>query len=110
MEIGGSPDIDLDPLRMDFSSDSGGFVMPSMEPSSYDFSQQSTGFLDEFRPGQSMKLVVLCFGEVGIGSVVDVYPSGQWLGVTIPAFSAEFILVRSTTIMVNAENFILEHR
>ena len=40
-----------------------------------------------------MKLVVPCFGEVGIGSVVDVHPSGQWLGVTIPPFSAEFILV-----------------
>ena len=45
-----------------------------------------------------MKLVVPCFGEVGIGSVVDVHPSRQWLGVTIPPFSAEFILVRPLTI------------
>ena len=57
-----------------------------------------------------MKLVVPCFGEVGIGFVVDVHPSGQWLGVTIPAFSAEFILVRPSTIVVNAENLILEPR
>ena len=55
-----------------------------------------------------MKLVVPCFGEVGIGSVVDVHPSGQWLGVTIPPFSEEFILVRSSTIVVNAETLILE--
>ena len=57
-----------------------------------------------------MKLVVPCFGEVGIGSVVDVHPSGQWLGVNIPPFSAEFILVRSSTIVVNVETLILEPR
>ena len=57
-----------------------------------------------------MKLVVPCFGEVGIGSVVDVHPSGQWLGVNIPPFSAEFILVRPSTIVVNAETLILEPR
>ena len=57
-----------------------------------------------------MKLVVPCFGEVGIESVVDVHPSGQWLGVTIPAFSAEFILVRPSTIVAIAENLILEPR
>ena len=57
-----------------------------------------------------MKLVVPCFGEVGIGSVVDVHPSGQWLVVTILAFSVEFILVRPSTIVVNAENLILEPR
>ena len=108
MDIKGSPDIDSDLLRMDSSSDSGGSVMSSMEPSSYDFSQQSTRRLDELRPGKSMKLIVPCFGEVGIGFVVDVHPSGQWLGVKIPAFSAEFILVRSSTIVVNAENLILE--
>ena len=110
MDIGGSPDIDSDLLRMDSSSDSGGSVMPSMEPSSYDFSQQSTGRSDELRSGQSVKLVVPCFGEVGIGSVVDVHPSGQWLGITIPTFSAEFILVRPSTIVVNAETLFLEPR
>ena len=108
MDIQGFPDIDSDLLRMDSSSDSGGSVMLSMEPSSFDFSQQSTGRSDELRPGQSVELVVLCFGEVGIGSVVDVHPYGQWLGVTIPPFSEEFILVRPSTIVVNAENLILE--
>ena len=67
IDIGGSPDIDSDLLRMDSSSDSGESVMPSMEPSSYDFSQQSTGRSDELRPGQSVKLVVPYFGEVRIG-------------------------------------------
>ena len=110
MDIRGFPDIDSDLLRMDSSSDSGGSVMPSMEPSSFDFSQQSTGRSDELRPGQSVKLVVPCFGEVGIGSVVDVHPSGQWLGVTIPPFSAEFILLRPSTIVANAENLTLEPR
>ena len=57
-----------------------------------------------------MKLVVPCFGEVGIGSIVDVHPFGQWLGITIPTFSAEFILVRPSTIVVNAESLILEPR
>ena len=57
-----------------------------------------------------MKLVVPCFEEVGIRSVVDVHPSGQWLGVNIPPFSAEFILVRLSTIVVNAETFISEPR
>ena len=95
---------------MDSSSDSGGSIMPSMEPSSFDFSQQSTGRSDELRPGQSVKLVVPCFGEVGIGLVVDVHLFGQWLGVTIPPFSAEFILVRPSTIMVNAETLILKPR
>ena len=76
MDIGGSPNIDSDHLRMDSSNDSGGSVMSSMEPSSYNFSQQSTGRSDELQPGQSVKLVVPCFGEVGIGSVVDVHPSG----------------------------------
>ena len=110
MDIWGFPDIDSDLLRMDSSSDSGGSVMPSMEPSSFNFSQQSTGRSDELRPRQSVKLVVPCFGEVGIGSVVDVHPSGQWLGVTIPPFSAEFIHVQPLTIVVNAENLILEPR
>ena len=110
MDIRGFPDIDSDLLRMDSSSDSGGFVMLSMEPSSDDFSQQSTGRLDELRLGQSVKLVVPCFGEVGIGSVVDTHPSRQWLGVTIPPYSTEFILVRLSTIVVNAENLILEPR
>ena len=108
MDIRGFPDIDSDLLRMDSSSDSGGSVMPSMEPSSFDFSQQSTGRSDELRPGQSMKLVVPCFGEVGIGSVVDVHPSRQWLGVTIPPFSVEFILLRPSTIVANVENLTLE--
>ena len=108
MDIGGSLDIDSDLLIMDSSSDSGGSIMLSMEPSSYDFSQQSTGRSDELRPGQFVKLVVPCFGKVGIGSVVDVHPSGKWLGVTIPTFSAEFILVRPSTIVANAENLILE--
>ena len=110
MDIWGFPDIDLDLLTMDSSSDSGGSVMPSMEPSSFDFSQQSIGRSDELRPGQSVKLVVPCFREVGIGSVVDVHPSGQWLGVTIPSFSAEFILLRPLTIVANAENLTLEPR
>ena len=110
MDIGGSPDIDLDLLRMDSSSDSGGFDMPSMEPSTYNFSQQSIGRSDELRPGQFVKLVVPCFGEVGIAFVVDVHPSEQWLGVTIPAFLAEFILVRPSTIVANAENLFLEPR
>ena len=55
-----------------------------------------------------MKLVVPRFGEVGIGSVADVHPFGQWLDVTIPAFSAKFILVRPLTIVANAENLFLE--
>ena len=111
VDIRGFPDFVSDLLRMDSSSDSGGFVMPSMEPgSSFDFSQQSTGRSDELRPGQSVKLVVPCFGEVGIGSVVDVHPSGQWLGVTIPPFSAEFILLRASTIVANAKNLTLEPR
>ena len=110
MDIVGSPDIDLHLLRMDSNSDSGGSDMPSMEPSSYNFSQQSTGRSDELQPGQSVKLVVPCFGEVGIGSVVDVHPFGQWLGVTIPTFLVEFILVRPSTIMANAENLFLEPR
>ena len=42
LDIGGSPNIDLDLLRMDSSSDSDGPDMPFMEPSSYDFSQQSS--------------------------------------------------------------------
>ena len=99
MNIGESPDIDSNLLRIDSSSDSGGFVMPSMEPSIYDFSQQSTRRSDELRPGQFVKLVVPCFGEVGIRSVVDV---------TILPFSAEFILVRPSTIVANAENLFLE--
>ena len=110
MDIRGFPDIDSDLLRMDSNSDSGGSVMPSMEPSSFDFSQQSTGRSDELRPRQSVKLVVPCFGEVGIRSVADVHPSGQWLGVTIPPFLAEFILVRPSTIVANAENLTLEPR
>ena len=93
LDIGGSPDIDSDLLRMDSSSDSGGSDMPFMKPSNYDFSQQSTGRSDELQPRQLVKLVVSCFEEVGITSIVDVHPFGQWLGITIPAFSAEFIHV-----------------
>ena len=108
VDIRGSLNIDSDLLRMDSSSDSDGLDMPFMEPSSYDFSQQSTGHSDELRLGQSVKLVVPCFGEVGIGSIIDVHSSEQWLGVTIPAFFAEFILVRPSTIVTNAENLFLE--
>ena len=40
VDIRGFPDFVSDLLRMDSSSDSGGSVMPSMEPgSSFDFSQ-----------------------------------------------------------------------
>ena len=78
---------------MDSSSDNDSPDMPYMEPSSYHFSQQSIGCSDELQPEQSVKLVVPHFGEVGIGSVVDVHPSGQWLSVTIPTFSVEFILM-----------------
>ena len=60
---------------MDSSSNSDGPDMSFMGSSSYDFSQQSIGRSDELRPGQSMKLVVPYFGEVGIGSIVDVHPS-----------------------------------
>ena len=55
-----------------------------------------------------MKLVDPHFGEVGIGSIVDVHPSRQWFGVAIPAFSAKFILVRPSTIVPVAENLFLE--
>ena len=110
LDIGGSLDIDSDLLRMNSCSDSDGPDMPFIGPFSYNFSQQSTGRSNELRPEQSVKLVVPCFGEVGIGSVVDVHPSRQWLGITIPAFSAEFILVRPSTIVANAENLFLEPR
>ena len=61
---------------MDSNSDSDGPDMPFMGPSSYNFSQQSTGHSDELQLGQSMKLIVPCFREVGIKSVVDVHPFG----------------------------------
>ena len=77
MDNGGSLDIDSNLLRMDSSSDNGGSDILSMEPPTYNFSQQSTGHSDELRSGQSVKLVVPCFGEVGIGFVVDVHPSVQ---------------------------------
>ena len=93
LDIGGSLDIDSDLLRMDSCSNSNGPDMLFMEPSSYNFSQQSIGRSDELQLGQSVKLVVPHFGEVGIGFVVDVHPSEQWHGVTIPAFSTEFIFV-----------------
>ena len=93
---------------MDSSSNSDGLDMSFMGPSSYDFSQQSIGRSNELRPGQAMKLVVLCFGEAGIGFVVDVHPFGQWLSVTIPAFSTKFILVQPSTIVPVAENLFLE--
>ena len=57
-----------------------------------------------------MKLVVPHFGEVGIGSVVEIHPSGQWLGVNILAFSTEFILVRPSSIVSDAGNLFLEPR
>ena len=95
---------------MDSSSDSDGLDMPFMGPSNYDFSQQSSGCLDELQPGQSVKLVVPRFGEVGIISVVDVHPSEQWFGITIPAFSTEFILVQPSTIMPVIENLFLKPR
>ena len=98
-DIEGSLDIDSDLLRMDSSSDSDGPDMPFMKPSSYDFSQQSSGRSEfELRLGQFVKLIVPHFEEVGIGSVVDVHPSRQWLCVTILAFSTEFIPVRPSTI------------
>ena len=110
LDIGGSPDIDSHLYRMDSSSDSDGPEMPFMGPSNYDFSQQSTGRSDELRPRQSVKLVVPHFGEVGIGLVVEVHPSGQWLGVNISAFSTEFILMRPSSIVSDAENLFLEPR
>ena len=93
---------------MDSSSDSGGPDMSFMGPSSYDFSQQLTSRSNELRPGQSVKLVVPLFGEIGIKFVVDVHPSRQWLGATIKAFSTEFILVRPSTIVPVAEDLFLE--
>ena len=77
LDIGGSPDIDSDLQRMDSSNDSDGPNMTFIGPSSYNFSQQSTSRSDELRLRQSEKLVVPRFREVGIGSVVDVYPSGH---------------------------------
>ena len=108
LDIKGSPDSDFGVHRMDSSSDSDGLDMLFMGPSNYDFSQQSSGRSDELRPGQAVKLVVPRFGEIGIGSIVDVHRPGQWLSVNIPAFSMEFILVRPSTIVPIVENLFLE--
>ena len=41
-----------------------------------------------------MKLLSPGFGDVGIGIILEVNPTGQWLGVDIPLGSTEFILLR----------------
>ena len=60
---------------MDFSSDTDGPSILFMGPSNYNFFQQSIGCSNELWFKQSVKLVILCFEEVGIGSPVDVHPS-----------------------------------
>jgi hypothetical protein len=56
----------------------------------------------------SVKLPSTEFGDVGIGTIVEVHPMGQWLGVDIPLVSNEFILLRPTIVKPCTEDLPLD--
>ena len=52
--------------------------------------------------GDSVKLFVDGFGEVGVGSIVEARPQGQWLGVPIPVEPWMFVLLRLLFLILKA--------
>jgi hypothetical protein len=44
-------------------------------------SQESSGRSESLKPGLLVNLLRDGFGEVGHGTIVEVHPTGQWLGV-----------------------------
>jgi hypothetical protein len=56
----------------------------------------------------SVKLLSTGFGDVGMGTIVEVHPMGQWLGVDIPLVSNEFILLRPTIVKPCTEDLPLD--
>ena len=65
-------------------------------------SQESTGKSEPLWSGMSVTLLHAGIGEIGHASVVEVHPSGQWLGLDIPFSSKEFILLRLTSCITKA--------
>jgi hypothetical protein len=55
-----------------------------------------------------VKLLSTGFGDVGMGTIVEVHPMGQWLGVDIPLASKEFILLRPTIVKPRTEDLPLD--
>ena len=68
-----------------------------------DVSKESTRSSDPLCSGMSDTLLRAGIGEIGHGSVVEVHPSGQWLGLDIPFGSNDFILLRPTSFIAKAE-------
>ena len=60
-------------------------------------SQESTRRSESLKPGLLVNLLRDGFGEVGHGTIVEVHPTRQWLGV-YPMDSVEFVLLRPTFI------------
>ena len=54
------------------------------------------------RNGDSVKLFVDEFGEVGVGSIVEARPQGQWLSVPIPVEPWTFVLLRPLSLISKA--------
>jgi hypothetical protein len=71
-------------------------------------SQESSGRSESLKPGLLVNLLRDGFGEVGHGTIVEVHPTGQWLGVHIPLSSVEFVLLRPTFIRSGAHNLSVE--
>jgi hypothetical protein len=61
-------------------------------------SQESTASSELLFSGMVVELQCPGIGEVGEGSIVEMLPTGQWLGVVLPIGSLEFVLVRPSSL------------
>jgi hypothetical protein len=86
----------FDYREMDFEEDT------DADAGDSDPSQESTGSSSPLRSGMSVTLLRAATGEVSHALVVEVHPTGQWLGLDIPFSSKEYILLRPTSFVAEA--------
>ena len=73
------------------------------ESTAEDDSQESTARTPSFSNGDIVKIYLPGLGEVGVGTIVEARPQGEWLGVPIPIDPWIFVLLRPSSIVSEAE-------
>ena len=85
-------------------------IIPYGDEPTVNDSQESSARSLPFNNGDLVKLFLSGLGEVGVGSIVDVRPVGQWLGMSIPVEPWVFVLLRPHSFSVTSHDFQLNPR